>query len=202
MIKVLYVFINLCYFNSLELKDGRLPDGFNDRRQSWHAEEWQKFAFPVSECILGDLLNMKEFHIWQLVARMTELMFNFRSGWTREHLHLFDKLARRHLVLVEEWRGPLECLITVHNLIHFAEDAIRFSQPDNSWCFVFERCVKRYIEISSNFKNVECTFADTELRRELIKSLELTKNRDVNLPGEIDEERVCFQFLYSRMLEN
>ena len=173
---------------SVEFKDGRIPTGFNERSHRWHAEELQKFAFPVAECILGDLLNAKDFHIFQLVSRMTEIMFHFRDGWNKYIVELSDKLTKRHLILVEEWRGPTECLISVHNLIHFVEDIVRFSIPDNTWCYVFERCVKRYIQSSTNFKNIECTFANMELRRELVKSLNMRQK--VKVLKDLDMEQV------------
>ena len=71
--------------------------------------------------------------------------------------------------LTEEQQGLTACRITVHNLQHIPEDAFRFSHPDNYWYFPFERAVKRYIAISSNFKNMECSFAKRESYRELLK---------------------------------
>ena len=59
---------------------GRIPVGFNNRRSRWKAEEIQKFLFPVAECILGDLLSPSKFHLLQLLSRITEMVFNFRSG--------------------------------------------------------------------------------------------------------------------------
>lgn len=46
---------------------------------------------------------------------------------------------------------------------------INFGPPDNFWCYNFERAVGRYISISTNFKNIEITFARAELRREVLK---------------------------------
>lgn len=59
--------------------------------------------------------------------------------------------------------------MTLHNLIHMPEDIVRFSAPDNVWCYVFERAVRGYVERSSNKKNLESTFAKAECRREFLK---------------------------------
>ena len=63
-----------------DFKMSRIPNGFHTRRSRWKAEELQKFIFPVAECILGDLLTPSHFHLLQLLARMTEMVYNFRSG--------------------------------------------------------------------------------------------------------------------------
>ena len=129
----------------------------------WKAEELQKFAFPASECVLGGLLPDEEYHIWILVAQLTELVFGAgRYGWTAEMLELACHLILRHNILTEELQGLESCKVTVHNLLHILEDVERFSSPDNYWCFSFERTVNKYIEQSSN-KNIEHTFARAEV---------------------------------------
>lgn len=107
---------------------------------------------------------------------MTELVYHTgRVGWTKNDVQLFDKLAKRYCVLVEELLGVQQCVVTGHNLQHLCEDIKRFSSPDNYWCFVFERSVKRYVERSSNKKHIEYTFANAEERRELSKHLPSAK---------------------------
>lgn len=158
-------------FIALELKDGRVPHGTSSRLGFWKTEEFQKFCFPASEVILAGLLEPQEYHIWQLVTRMTEMTFNKRNGWSHDDVVLFEKLAKRYIILLEEQRGVTACRVTVHNLLHIPGDALRFSHPDNYWCFPFERAVKRYIGHTSNFKNKECSFAQRESYRELLKLL-------------------------------
>lgn len=158
-------------FLCLELKDGRIPQGLSSRLGYWKTEEFQKFSYPVSELLLAGLLEPMEYHLWQLTARMTELIFNKRNGWSLDDRLLFQNLAKRYIILNEEHRGLTACRITVHNLQHIAEDAYQFSHPDNYWCFPYERAVKRYVSISSNFKNMECSFAKREGYRELLKLL-------------------------------
>ena len=93
----------------------------------WKAEELQKFAFPASEYVLGGLLPDEEYHIWILVARLTELVFGAgRYGWTAEMLELAHLLILRHNILVEELQGLKSCKVTVHNLLHLLEDVERF----------------------------------------------------------------------------
>ena len=55
-----------------ELKDGRTPKSCA-KIGHWKAEEYRKFAFPASECVLGGLIEDEEFKILVLAARMTEM---------------------------------------------------------------------------------------------------------------------------------
>ena len=155
----------------IELKDGRLPTNIDTHVNSWKAEEFQKFAFPAMEVVLSGLLDEREFHIFQLLARMVELVFNKRKEWDHDDVILFGKLAKRFNILIEENVGLHACVVTAHNLIHVEDDVFRFSLPDNYWCFAFERAVKKYISIPNNRKNIECSFAKREQRREFLKSL-------------------------------
>ena len=106
-----------------ELRDGRIPDGSSSRINHWKTDEFQKFCYPTSELILAGLLQPMDYHIWQLTARMTELVFNRCSGWSFEDVWLFDKLAKRFNILIKELWGLTSCRVTVHNLMHIADDA-------------------------------------------------------------------------------
>ena len=131
----------------VELKAGRIPDGVTKRLGYWNAEEFQKFAYPASEYVLGGLLPDREYHAWVLCARITEMVFSTgRSGWRNEDLKLLENLIWRHNVLTEEMEGSTSCVITLHNLIHMPEDIQQFSAPDNYWCYSYERAVKGYIK--------------------------------------------------------
>jgi len=152
-----------------ELKDGRIPEQFSTRRSFWKAEEFQKFAFPVMETVLGGLVQDKDYHLTQLLSRIVEFIFYHRSGWTAEELNLFDNIVKRYLVLLEEWSGEKQCVITSHNLIHFVDDIKRFGLSANYWCWYFERCVNVYTKRASNHKNAELSFARAECRREALK---------------------------------
>ena len=136
----------------------------------WKAEDFQKFAFPASEFVLGGVLPREEYHIWILAVRLSELVFSTgRFGWTNDMLELAKRLILRHNILTEETQGLKSCHVTFHNLVHLPDDILRFSSPDNFWCFQFERAVMKYIERSTNKKNIEYTFAKDELRREFLK---------------------------------
>lgn len=180
----------------LELKDGHVPRGLANHLGNWKAEEYQKFSFPASEVILSNFLQPDDYHLWQLTCRMTELVFKKRDGWQHEHAQLFHILAKRYLTLLEESKGIKACTVTTHNLLHVQEDAMRFSHLDNFWCFNFERAVKRYVAIPSNFKNFLCSFARRESRREVLKivSAYVKPPQSLNEPGKINLEKVSDVF--------
>lgn len=126
---------------------------------------------------------------WSCVARIEEYLQNHsRSGWTKADADTFHQAALRYAVLVEEAYGPQRCVITLHNLQHFREDIERFSGLDNYSCWVKERAVKRYIRQSNNHKNIEVTFAATEMRREVLKA---RGNKEESL----DREKVNIQLV-------
>lgn len=92
-------------------------------------------------------------------------------------------------MLVEEAHGPQRCVISLHNLQHFREDIHRFSGLDNYACWVKERAVKRYIRQSNNHKNIEVTFAATEMRREVLK---IKGNKEESLERDkVNLQKVC-----------
>lgn len=165
---------SLLYDFFTELLDGRVPRGFSSRLGYWKAEEYINFVFPASEVIFDGLLGPMDYHIWQLIVRMTELVFRQREVWEHDDASLFGRIAKRFVILLEENYGIESCLVTAHNLQHVEEDTWRFSHPDNYWCFSFERAVKRYVAHTSNFKNPECSFAKRESLREMLKTLPST----------------------------
>ena len=91
-----------------------------------------------------------------------------RDGGTDDDSVLITKLIQRHNILTEESEGIKSCVLTLHNL-HLPEDIANFSTLKNFWCYSFERAVKKYVERSSNCKNLESTFAVVECRREFLK---------------------------------
>ena len=92
-----------------------------------------------------------------------------RGGFTAETIDQLQRLIMRHNILTEETIGLEKCVVTVHNLIHLPEDIDHFSSPDNYWCYPFERAVCKYMNRSTNKKNIECTYANAECRREFLK---------------------------------
>ncbi len=159
-----------------------MPQGLTNRLGFWKAEEIHKFVFPASEFVLGGILPDEEYHIWVLIVRLTELVFGAgRSGWTAEMLQLARRLILRHNILTEEVQGLQSCHVTFHNLIHLPDDIERFSSPDNYWCFPFERAVNQYVARSSNKKNIEHTFANSECRREFLKFSSVKRPKEVTV---------------------
>ena len=159
----------------------------------WKAEELQKFAFPASEYVLGGVLPDDQYRIWILAVRITELVFGpGRDGWTQEMLDLAKNLVLRHNILVEETQGIKCCHVTLHNMAHLIDDIERFSALDNYWCFSFERAVHKYVERSSNKKNIEHTFAAAEARREFLKFFK-GRQQNEEPTGDLDPELVCIK---------
>ena len=162
------------------------------------AEEFQKFGYPASEFVLGDLSpNDKE--VWASLPRIVEFIFNSGlNGWTRDMVDNFTRLCWRYCILVEESYGITECVITLHGLTHVPEDIMRFSGPDNYWCFQYERAVGRYVNQTSNKKGIEKTFARKESQREFIKSWSLANKQNIfesKSHGEYCQEKVCQEIL-------
>ena len=83
----------------VDYKSGRIPRGFADRRNFWKAEELQKFLFPMSECIFSGLLPDNNYHVIQLLSRITEMVYNFRDGLDEAMLKLFEDLIFRFVLL-------------------------------------------------------------------------------------------------------
>lgn len=91
--------------------------------------------------------------------------------------------------MVEEVVGLEACVITEQNLIHVADNIFHFSSPDNYWVFDLQRAVKRYVNQSTNHRNIEKTYSDNETRREVLQNLDISrkgKNATVLTQREID----------------
>lgn len=160
-----------------ELRNGRIPTAVGKDGKGlghWKAESYQKFGFPLVECISDSMLtNPCDIEIISLVSRFTELHFySGRDGWTDSMLELHQKLAQRLNVKIEESQGLEMCTISVHNMLHIHEDIKNFVSTDNYWCAVFERAVKEYTKTSHNCKGVEGTYSKAEYRREYLKSFQ------------------------------
>ncbi|XP_020896396.1 uncharacterized protein LOC110235289 [Exaiptasia diaphana] len=161
-----------------ELKASRYPTGFTSRLGYWKAEDYQKFAFPASEVILSGAIPDEDFLCWKLLVQMIQMVFSCcrNTGWTYEDIELFGKVAWRHNIISEETFGLAACVITEHNLLHVTEDIYRFSAPDNFWVFDLERAVKRYVNQSTNHKNIEKTYSNNEVRREVLQNLHIGRH--------------------------
>lgn len=129
-----------------------------------------------------DTIPDYEFLCWQLLVQMVQMVISCcrRNGWTNEDIELFENVAWRHNILSEETFGLSACVITEHNLIHVSEDIYRFSSPDNYWVFDLERAVKRYVNQSTNHKNIEKTYSSNKVRREVLQILNITSRTKKN----------------------
>ena len=115
------------------------------------------------------------------------LYYKGRNGWTVDSPAIFGEIVLRYNILVEESQGLNSCHVISHNLTHIHEDVLNFSSLDNYWCYNFDHAVKRYISISSNHKNIEITFARTELCREVLKVRSLKSQED-----DSETDTVCY----------
>jgi len=175
-----------------DYKSSRLPTHY-EYLGFWKAEEYQKFAFPASEFVFHGLLTEDQYKLWAPVPRLIEFVFNAgRDGWTLDMIQNFNHLSWRYCILMEENFGTQACKINLHNLIHFHEDIVRFSAPDNFWCTQFERAVSRYVQQSSNRKYFEKTFARKESQREFLKfqNLENLKSHRTSKIPKVHREKV------------
>ena len=177
----------------LELIDTTyLDDKIKTFPESWKAEGFQKFSYPMLECIVeGKVQNFDELEILCTVSRFTELHFSSgRDGWNDGMIDMQRKLAQRISIKIEETQGLEMCTISVHNMTHVHEDILN-SATDNYWCAVFERAVKSYVKRSHNCKGVEVTFAKAEARREFLKSLQRQKVDDHDHTCDTSQVRRC-----------
>lgn len=153
-----------------EFKSSRIPRGIEKRLGYWKADDLNKFAFPASEIVFNGLLSQDQQEEWLCIARMVEFLQNHaRHGWTENDAETFQQMALRYAILLEDRKGPTACTMIVHNLLHFKEDTVNFSGQDNYSCWNKERAVRRYVRQPNNHKNIECTFASNEERREVLK---------------------------------
>ena len=162
-----------------EMRASRCPSGITARLGYWKAEDFRKFCFPASEVILNDQMPAKEFQCWTLLVQMTQMVFNCCRfcGRREQDIELFRNVAWSHNIMVEETFGLDACVVTEHNLVHVADDICRFSSPDNYWVFDLERAVKRYVNQSTNHRNIEKTYSDSETRREVLQNLNIVRRR-------------------------
>jgi len=56
------------------LKSGQIPDGVTKRLGCWKVEEFQKFACPASEYVLGGLLPDDDYRAWLSIVQISEMV--------------------------------------------------------------------------------------------------------------------------------
>jgi hypothetical protein len=175
-----------------EFKSSRYPKKVTSSVGRWKAEEFLIFAYPIAEVVFDGLLSDKQREEWSCLARIMEFIKNHaRNGWTKENSDTFHAMCLRYAVLLEERQGPHKCVIILHNLLHIKDDIVNFSGLDNYSCWTKERAVQRYIKQSSNCRNIEATFASTEVRRECFKVKEENEIVLINNYARVDADKVC-----------
>uniref|UniRef100_A0A7M5V1D4 Uncharacterized protein n=2 Tax=Clytia hemisphaerica TaxID=252671 RepID=A0A7M5V1D4_9CNID len=183
-----------------EMLDGHCPKKIS-KHNSWTAEEWQIFAYPVAEILFFGKVPEQEYHLVYLNARIVELLFHHRDGLKESEVQALRNICWRRLILLEEDVGESQCVITAHNSIHIADDLERFSHCDNVWCFNNERVVKRYKSLPTNCKNIEATYAKLEIKREILAVAEAFEKRVTykvdRINGIVSSVEAAKKFLFS-----
>lgn len=163
------------------------------------AENYSRFAFPASDVVFGGLLNSEQAEYWACISRMEEFLSNHaQNGWSEEDALVFHCRSRRYAILREERYGVTSCVITLHNLLHYKEDITNFGGLDNFSCWSQERAVRRYINQANNHKNIECSFAVSEVRREVLKGKYEFRSCQVPNANNNSDKVICSRdYLYS-----
>lgn len=174
-----------------EHKAGRIPKAISRRFNYWKAEELNLFVFPAAEICLSGMLVSNHYHLLVCLCRIVEFTGNHSiNGWTEEEAKTFHEMCLRYGTLIEETDGVNKCVITLHSILYFYEDIQRFGSLDNYSCWTEERAVHNYINKSNNCKNIEVTFALSELRQELLKIRRITQQTTQPSANKISSEQV------------
>ena len=136
---------------SSDLRASRYPSNLN-RTCFWKAEDWQKFAFPASELVLGGIINDQDYEAWETLPRIVEfLYYQGRNGWNLDSAIVFKDMCLRYNILLEERYGLSSCHLVNHLLTHIHEDAMSFGSPDNLLVLWFwEGCSKVHLHIKQS----------------------------------------------------
>ena len=123
-------------------------DGYRVSEVSWFCDPECGWLLPTRCHFCSPILSAEEIesssfdgHSYTVICSEcgSENCRHGRNGSKEDNVMLFDHLAKRHNILVEEQLGLDQCVVTAHNLEHTVEDILRFSSSDNYWCEVNER---------------------------------------------------------------
>ena len=118
-----------------DLCASRYPSNIN-RTGFWKAEDYQKFAFPASELVLGGVINDQDYEVWETLPRIVEfLYYQGRNGWKINSATVFKDMCIPNNILLEEIYGLSSRHLVNHLLTHIHEDVVNFGSPDNFWCY-------------------------------------------------------------------
>ena len=149
-----------------ELRGGRWPNDPFEYRNSFMAEENQKFTQWVLPTVLYALnkdepMDSKLLDMGLCLIDISHYIFNETriKGWTATDLQNVRLLLQTWQILSEDMYGPNgRPLEHVAGIGHILEDVFRFGHSDVYRCFPYEREVQKYQNIHSNNKQVEQTF--------------------------------------------
>ena len=73
--------------------------------------------------VFGALLPDAEYHIWILICRITELLFNTgRNGFSDQDSEPLSHFIAKQNILTEEVQGRKSCVVSLHHLMHIVDD--------------------------------------------------------------------------------
>ena len=112
---------------SSDLRASRYPSSFN-RTGFWKAEDYQKFAFPASELVLGGIIDNQDYEVSETLPRIVEYLYHHgRNGWSLESTMVFKNMCYRYNILLEDRYGLTSCHAVNHLLTHVHEDVMYFA---------------------------------------------------------------------------
>ena len=149
-----------------ELRGGRWPNDPFEYRDSFMAEENQKFIQWVLPSVLyvlnrDDGMDSKLLNMGLCLIDISHYFFNETrtKGWTATDICNVRQLLQTWQILSEELYGPKgRPLEHIAGAGHILDDVLRFGHSDVYWCFPYEKEVQKYQGIHSNDKLVEKTF--------------------------------------------
>ena len=83
----------------------------------WKAEEFQKFAYPISEVFSVGLLSDEHCEAWECLARLVEFCTVKAETDGQLTAAIFQEIVQRYNILVEESQGLNSCLLAVITLL-------------------------------------------------------------------------------------
>jgi hypothetical protein len=147
-----------------ELKSGRWPYRPVETHTGYKAEEHKLFVQWILPLVLKKCKGRISNGMYQmglLLVDIAHYFFNYtrQLGWRTEEVKYARDVFKHWRVISESTFGPNgRPLEHVAGTGHLLDDIKRFGHSDVYWCFVHEREVQKYLNISKNSKGVEKTF--------------------------------------------
>jgi hypothetical protein len=145
-----------------KLSAGRCPR--NPLEKSWaflKGEDHQKLAEVCFESMFAPLLDLRQFVIATLTARITQMVFR-TPAWSAEDRLKLENLCKARAIHAEELWGPQGKPLEHEIACHSGEDIRRFGPPRGFWTASQEREVKNLVRMPNNGKQLEAAYVRRE----------------------------------------